>query len=176
MQTLDTLFSRRSVRSYTGEQPTQQELDTILLAANAAPVARGLYDAVHLTVVRDADLLRQIDAAGAALFGNPALHPLYQAPTLILVSGREPQPGAENITFSNAAIVVHNMSLAAVELGLGQCCIWGATMALSANTQLVEKLHLPENFVPCCGLIVGKTEQNYSLRQIPANRIGCDKI
>ena len=29
-----------------------------------------------------------------------------------------------------------------------------------------------ENFVPCCGLIVGKTEQSYSPRQSPAVRPG----
>lgn len=68
------------------------------------------------------------------------------------------------------------MSLAAVELGLGQCCIWGATMALSKNEELVEALHLPEGFVPCCSLILGKTEEKYEQRQISIERIGCDFI
>lgn len=176
MNTLDTLFSRKSVRSYTGLQLTKEELEVILKAANAAPVARGIYEAVHLTVIQNPQLLAKIDANGAAFFGNPNLTPLYHAPTLILVSGKKPEPGMENVFYSSAAIVVHNMSLAAVELGLGQCCIWGATMALSQNEELVETLHLPENFVPCCGLILGKTEGEYALREIPSERIGCDMI
>lgn len=171
MNTLDTLFSRRSVRSYTGEMPTQEELDTVLKAADAAPVARGIYEDVHLTVIRDRDLLTQIDAAGAAFFGNPGIHPLYHAPVLILVSSRKTVVEKWNIAFSNAAILVHNMCLAATELGLGQCCIWGATAAMSANETLMKKLGLPEDFMPCCALILGKTEESYTLRQIPVGRI-----
>lgn len=176
MNTLDTLFGRKSVRSYTGQQLTQEDLEVVLKAANAAPVARGIYEAVHLTVVQDPQLLAKIDANGAAFFGNPALTPLYHAPTMIVVSGKRPLPGMENVTYSNAAIVAHNMSLAAVELGLGQCCIWGATMALSKNEELLEALHLPEDFVPCCSLILGKREGFYEQREIPMERIGCNFI
>lgn len=176
MNTLETLYSRKSVRSYTGHQLTEEELATILKAANASPIARGVYEAVHLTVIQNPELLSKIDANGAAFFGDPSRIPLYHAPTLIVVSGKRPTPGMENVTYSNAAILVHNMSLAAVELGLGQCCIWGATMALSQNEELVEALNLPEDFVPCCSLIVGKAEGTYELRQIPAERIGCDFI
>lgn len=176
MNTLETLFSRKSVRTYTCQQLTPEELETVLKAANAAPIARGIYEAVHLTVIQNPQLLAEIDANGAAFFGNPGLTPLYHAPTLILVSSKRPAPGMENVAYSNAAIVVHNMSLAAVELGLGQCCIWGATMALSKNEELVEALHLPEDFVPCCSLILGKTEEKYEQRQIPMERIGCDFI
>lgn len=174
MNTFETLFCRKSVRSYTGQQVTEEELTMVLKAANAAPIGRGIYDGVHLTVIQNPDLLRQIDANGAAFFGNPSLTPLYHAPTLILVSCQKPAPGMENVTFSNGAIVVHNMALAAVELGLGQCCIWGAAMALSKNEDLVKKLHLPENFTVCCGLILGKTEENYTLRQVAEHRIGCN--
>lgn len=176
MNTFDTLFSRKTVRNYTGEQLSGEALSAILKAANASPIARGIYDAVHLTVIQNPQLLSKIDANGAAFFGNPSLTPLYQAPTMIVVSGKKPAPGMENVTYSNAAIVVHNMALAAVELGLGQCCIWGATMALSHNEELVKELHLPEGFVPCSSLIVGKTEESYGLRDIPLERIGCDFI
>ncbi len=174
MQTLDTLFSRRSIRSYTGEQLTSEELATVLKAANASPIARGIYADVHLTVVQDAQLLVQIDRAGASFFGNPDIHPLFGAPTLIVVSSRKPQPGRENIAYSNAAIVLHNMCLAATELGLGQCCIWGATAAMSADASLVERLRLPQDFIPCCSVTLGKTAENYALREIPEARIGCD--
>lgn len=176
MNTFDTLFSRRSVRTYTGDALTEAELTAVLKAANAAPVGRAMYDTLHLTVVQNPALLAQIDRHGAAFFGDMSRTPLYHAPALIVVSTKKPAPGAENVTFSNAAIVAHNMCLAAVEMGLGQCCIWGATAAMAESGELVGQLGLPEGFVPCCSVIVGRTEEKYALREIPTARIGCNII
>lgn len=176
MDTLETLYSRRSVRGYTGEPPTERELAVLLQAANAAPIARGRYETVHLTVIRDPALLAQIDRNAAAFFGDPAGKPLYGAPMLIVISAEKPAPGGENVTYSNAAIVAHNICLAAVELGLGQCCIWGAIAALSKNDALVQALAQPQGFVPCCAVSVGKTAEVYARRDIPTGRIGCNVI
>ena len=77
----------------------------------------------------------------------------------------------ENIAFSNAAIVVHNMVLAATELGLGACYLWGATDALSMQAELIAELDLPEDFIPCCAVGIGKANEIYSIREIPHNRI-----
>lgn len=46
---IETICSRKSVRSYTGENITAAELDVILKAANAAPVGMGQFDSLHLT-------------------------------------------------------------------------------------------------------------------------------
>ena len=66
MNTMETLTSRRSIRSYTGEQISSEELSLLLKAANAAPVGMGQYNSVHLTVIQNGELLQKIDAAGAA--------------------------------------------------------------------------------------------------------------
>lgn len=176
MNTLDTLLSRKSIRSYTGEQISAEELEVILKSANAAPIGMGKYEDMHLTVIQNPELLNKIDAAAAAMFGDPSRHPLYGAPTLILVSSRKPAPGRENIAYSNAAIVVHNMALAATELGLGACHIWGAVAAISKNPDLVAELKLPENFGPCCAVSLGKTDMTYSVREIPLDRISRNEI
>lgn len=177
MNTLDTLFSRKTVRSYTGEQLSDEQLATVMHAANAAPIGRGQYDTMHLTVIQNAALLTKIDTACAALFGDPSLHPLYGAPTLILVSTKVPEdmPSA-NVAFSNAAIVVQNMALAACELGLGVCHIWGAVRAINVTPEILEELHLPEGFTPCCAAALGVTEETYTLRNIPTDRIAADII
>lgn len=169
MNTLETIFSRKSVRSFTGPV-SEEELNTLLKSAYASPVGRALYDNVHLTVITKADLLGKIDTNAAAFFQNPAMHPLYNAPMYILVSAKLANP-ADNVGFSNCATIVENMALAAVALGLGACHIWGATMALSRNEELVKELYLPEGFIPCCGLIVGKTDEAYTERAIPAHKI-----
>ncbi len=172
MNTFSTIYHRKSVRSYTGVPVTDAQLEKILLAANAAPVGRGEYDSVFLTIITNTDLLRAIDTAAAEYFQNPDLHPLYGAPTLILVSTKLTGTPADNVSYSNAAMIVHNMALESVDLNVGSCCIWGAAMALQQRPDVLQYLQLPENFVPVCGLIVGQTDEIYEEREIPKNRIG----
>lgn len=176
MNTLDTLFSRKSIKSYTGEQITKEELDIILKAANASPVGMGRYEDVHLTVIQNPELLSKIDAAGAAMFNKPDLHPLYNAPTLVLVSSKAPTEMMKNVAYSNAAIIVHNMVLAAMELNVGACYIWGAVRALSMNSELVAELNLPEGFIPCCAVSLGRSNETYAMREIPTDRISKNEI
>ena len=171
MTTMETICSRKSVRSYTGENITVEELNLILKAANASPVGMGQFESLHLTVITNKELLAKIEASAAAMFGKPDMHPLYGAPTLILVSSRKPAPGMENVAFSNAAIMAHSMALAATELGVGNCYIWGATAAMSRNDEILAQLGLPEGFIPCCSMCFGKTEELYKIREIPEDKI-----
>ena len=53
----DILFARRSIRSYTGEMPSDTELSQILKAVYAAPVGMGRYDSLHVTVVKNKNFL-----------------------------------------------------------------------------------------------------------------------
>lgn len=176
MDTLETICNRKSVRTYTGEPVSEEELDKILLAGQAAPVGMGRYADMHLTVIKDRELLEKIEKSAAKMFNRPGMHPLYGAPTLILVSAKAPSAGQENVTYSNAAIIAHNMILEATELGVGAVHIWGATAALAADSALVAELGIPEGFVPCCAAAVGKTAAKYSMRNIPQNRIATDCI
>ena len=168
MNTFDTIYSRKSVRSYTGEAISEAELNEILKAAWAAPVGRGRYDTLHLTVISNKEYLAKVEAHMAAVVGNPNLHPFYGAPTLILVSSTGP---VGNVNFSNAAIVAHNMALAATELGVGCCHIWGAVGVLNGNAELVKELNLPEGMVPSCAIALGHTNEKYEVREVPENRI-----
>lgn len=169
MNTLEAIFSRKSVRSFCGV-PSEAEMNTILNAAYAAPVGRALYENVHLSVITDSALIGSINEAAIAFFGNPNMDPMHDAPVFILVSAKL-NGSNDNVGFSNCAGIVENMALAAVELGLGACHIWGATAALNMNPELVAKLNLPEGFTPCCGMILGKTEETYSPREIAKGRI-----
>ncbi|MFU0828573.1 MAG: Nitroreductase [Lachnoclostridium sp.] len=169
MNTLEAILKRKSVRSFS-DKLTKEELKTILKAAYASPVGRAMYENVHLTVITNKELLEKIDSNGAAFFQNPAIHPLYNAPVLIIVSAKLAN-SADNVGYSNCAIIVENMALAAVEMGLGACHIWGATAALSKNQELLKELKLPEGFTPCCGIVLGKTNEVYAEREIPENRI-----
>lgn len=171
MNTLEAICSRRTIRSYTGENITPKELGTVIKAANASPVGMGAFETMHLSVITNKTLLEKIDRAGAAFFNKPEAHPLYGAPTLIVISSKKPDANGENVVFSNAAMMAHNIALAAVELNVGACYIWGATMAVAANKELLNELELPDGFVPCCAVALGKTDCEYELRDIPEDKI-----
>ncbi|MGN0814161.1 MAG: nitroreductase family protein [Candidatus Coproplasma sp.] len=176
MNTFETICSRKCVRSYTGELPTEEELKKILIAANASPVGMKAYDSLVLTVISDKSLLEKIDENCGEYMKMQNFSMLYGAPCLILVSSKiAPQPG-DNTAYSNAAIIVHNMALEAVELGLGSCYIWGAVFALNSNAALIKELNLPEGYVPCCALALGKTQETYAEREIPEDRLKINYI
>lgn len=172
MELTSVLNRRRSIRSFTGEAVSEETLKKILHAANASPVGLAKYETLHLTVIRNPELLAELEKNTARVFGAEGRSFLYGAPELIVVS----TTATDNVGYSNAAIVAHDMSLAAVDEGVGVCHIWGCIMALTANPALIAKLNLPEGFTPACAVAIGKTEENYSERQIPEDRIRVDRI
>ncbi len=174
MKTMETLCRRKSVRTYTGEAPTSKQMELILKAAQAAPVAMGRFDSMHLTVITNADLLAKLEEAGSKELGKPGKM-LYNAPVLVLVSAKIPE-GAENSMHSSAAMVVHNMALEATELGVGSVDIWGCIRGASKNESLVAQLHLPEGFVPCCAIALGQTTEEFPVRDIPMDKMAVSTI
>lgn len=166
MEVLQLMKNRKSIRSYTGEPVTKEQLDYILDAAYAAPVGAGKYDSVHMTIITNKELLAEIDKNGAEFFGQPDIHPLYGAPMLIVFSINN----EGNVGSANVGIILQNMSLAATELGVGHCDIYGATAGLVQNKELTAKLNLPEGFTPTGAIILGQTDEKYEDREIPAER------
>lgn len=173
MEFKDVLNQRKSIRSYTGEPISKEQLDNILRAAYEAPIGMGKYDSIHLTVVTNKDLLNEIDQNAAKAFGNPSAHPLYGAPTLIVVSSKD----QGNVASANVGIIIQNMSLAAVDEGVGHCDIYGATVALTQNKDLLAKLNLPEGFTPLGSIALGRSSEAYEKREIPAaHKYGMNQI
>lgn len=172
METLKTIFSRKSVKTYTGEPVPQDKRDTVIKAALSSPVGKGMFQNVHLTVIENKELLTAIDRNAAEFFGDPSRTPLYNAPALVVVS----TPNKGNVDSANAAMIVHNMCLTAIELGMGSCAIYGATAALAQNAELVAKLNLPEGFVPTGSAIFGPTTETFSEREIPMDKMAINYI
>lgn len=163
--------NRKSIRSFTGELISEEARKNILHAANAAPVGRALYDTVHMTIIRDKAMLKKLNENAAKIMQAPG-EVLYGAPELVLISTNN----QGNVGFSNAAIIVHNMVMAAVDENVGACHIWGCVMALNQNPELVAELGLPEGFVPACAVALGATNDKYEPREIPEDRIAVNVI
>lgn len=172
MEFTTILDTRKSIRSFTGENISEESLKNILHAANVSPVGLGKYDSIHLTVIQDKDILAEIEKTTTTVFKAEDRSFLYNAPELIIVS----TSATDNVGYSNAAIIAHDMILAAVNEEIGACHIWGCMMALSTNPELIKKIGIPEGFTPTCAVALGKTTETYTKREIPENRIQTNYI
>lgn len=171
MNTMDAIFSRRSIRTFNGEDITGDELNVILKAAYASPIGRAMYDTLSLTVIRNRDVINRWEKQMQDAAGNPDLHPFYGAPTVILVSSVIGEGLMTNVNYSNAAIVVQNMAIAATEIGVGACHIWGAVRGLSGEDAVSKDLKIPDGMLPCCAIALGHFDGSYAEREIMDNRI-----
>lgn len=172
MELTSVFNTRKSIRSFTGEAVSEETMKKILHAANASPVGQAKYETVHLTVVKNKDILAELEQNTVNIFRVENRSFLYGAPELIIVS----TTATDNVGYSNAAIIAHDMSLAAVDKGVGVCHIWGCMIALAANQKLIAKLGIPEGFTPACAVAIGKTNEVYTEREIPKDRIATNVI
>lgn len=170
---MKTIATRKSTRVYTGKQISDEVLNAILAAGCAAPVGMGMYDSLHLTVIQDKEILKNI-SAGVAKAMNMDSDPLYGAPTIVLVSSKEPI--APGVDYTNAGAVIQNMLLAATDKGIGSVLIWGTALAVGAVDELRKALAIPDGFNPVCSAALGyatspdQTEKDLSIT-ISMNRV-----
>ena len=154
MELMKAIAIRKSTRSYKSEQISDETLDTIIKAGCAAPIGMGAYNSMHLTVIQNVDLLNKITNITREVFGNPKMNPIYDAPTLVIVSSK-PNEKAPAIGLANASCIIENMSLAGIELGVGSVYLLGFVLAISKNEDLIKELNLPEGFVLDAAIALG---------------------
>lgn len=116
-ETIKTILSRRSVRSYQPKQITDDELDIILKAGTYAPSAMNQQSS-HFTVIQNRGLIEELAALGKEVRGQDS-NPFYDAPTVVLVFAKR-----DNIApVQDASLAIQNMFLAAASLNIGSCWI-----------------------------------------------------
>jgi len=164
------MVTRKSCRSYVDEQITTAQLKALLQAGCAAPVARGKYEQLQITVVQDKALLEQIDAAAKQAYGDDSFSCTRGAPTVIVVSVQEEQGQISPMMIASAACVVENMHLAATDLGLGSVYL-GSIQAVNNSFEVLYKLKLKDGFWPVLALAVGNTLEKPEERAVPMTKI-----
>lgn len=158
---LNAIKSRRSIRSYKHEQISQEKLDLILEAGIYAPTAHN-DQPWHFTVIQNKEKIQYINDKSKELMSksdiewiksmgiNPKVNIIYNAPTLIIVSGRK--DAMASLVDCSAAI--ENMLIAAESLNIGS--VWlGLVRFFFDLKDEVEKLGVPENYEPYYGLALG---------------------
>lgn len=153
MELLEAISKRRSIRAYTGEKVSEAKLGMVLKAGCAAPVGRSLYEKMHITVIQEESLLKEISEVMKANM-HMEDDPLYNASTLIIVSAAEmPYPGIE---IANTACILENMMLEATEQGLGSVVIWGSGMTVEHTPGLKQKAGIPDGYSAVSSIVVGE--------------------
>ena len=169
---LKLLETRRSVRSYQDKQVDKETLDAILRAGTFAATGMNRQSPI-IVAVQNKETIQTLSKMNAAVMGRDG-DPFYGAPTVVLVSSVMNPAPMDNVKYSDAAGIVENMALAATEIGVGACHIWGAVRALNASPDLLAELNLPQGRVPCCAIALGHTDEVYTRREIKKNRIATD--
>jgi nitroreductase len=136
---LAPIFTRRSVRRFTGGAVTDAEMRDLLEAAMAAPSACAK-DPWHFVVLRGRDALERL--AG----GLPNGQMLRQADAAIVVCGDPARAhgNLESYLIQDCSAAIENVLLAATLLGLGAC--W-----LGVHPRHERVAHVRR----CCGVPAG---------------------
>ncbi len=167
MNTLDAIKARRSVRGFTDRQISDADLEAILFAGGQAAVGGGDFKSLKLYAVQDAELLKAIDEASAKR--RPGSHPLYGAPTLVVLASKE--GFLKNIEFTNAGCVIENMMLAATELGVDSIYLWTGMYGINGEPELIKRLGFPEGFTCVGTMALGYAAQPFPKVKADEQRI-----
>jgi Nitroreductase len=157
---LDVIMARTSIRSFTGDPVSKEQLETILKAGMAAPSAMNVQP-WRFVVLTDKDKIAEV-------FGSGFRGEMFtQAGAVIVVCGettmmRKPfgQPDAPEVEmdnifwFEDCSAATENILLAVKALGLG--AVWTAGYpADDRTTPIAEALGIPEGTDILCVIPVG---------------------
>lgn len=174
MQTLEAIATRKSTRNYKPQKISESELQTILKAACAAPVAMANYQSLHITVVENEAMIDRINAATQEMIFQMMgvrKNTDFGAKTLIFVSSTPiHRAGTEH---ANAGIVVENMVLAATDMGIDSVILGGAPAAVAQDEALMRALEIPQGYTPLLGVFFGYGAEPTEVKEhtITVNRV-----
>ena len=146
-QALEVIFSRKSVRSYTDQPVSEEQVQTLLQAAMCAPSGMNAQP-WRFVVVREQGTKDKLAVGFNKMIGK--------APVVIVVCGKTTnKDGRFNHNWTaDCAAATENLLLAAEALGLG--AVWTACYPYEERMNpAIEALGLPEDVKPLCIIPVG---------------------
>ncbi|MDO4478694.1 MAG: nitroreductase family protein [Lachnospiraceae bacterium] len=166
---MDIIKARHSIRKYTDEQISREDLETILEAGNFAPNAGGGQRSM-MVAIRNKALATKVGKMNMAGFDRSHLigsfvskeqpstiddpsikNGFYDAPTVVCVFCQD------NFMFktADAFCMMENMILQATELGIASCMISRGyeTFASEEGQRLMQAWGVPEGYA-CQGFVI----------------------
>lgn len=154
---INAILTRRTVRSYTSEELTEDEINILLRCAMLSPSARNAQHCV-VRVLTGKDRLDELNADFKNKVGwdTPAytrwdVNPVYQtAPAVFFIYADSP-------AYIDAGIMAENIAIGAKGLGLDSCIIGsiGALLSDENETEWKELLQLEPGMIFMLSVAVG---------------------
>lgn len=142
---LELMYARRSIREYTDEPVEDEQVETMLKAAMAAPSAQNLRP-WHFVVVRRRKLLDKLAEV------HKYAYMLEKAPLAVVVCGDEEV--SERHWVEDTCAATQNLLLAATALGLGG--VWISVYPSKKRQKYVrDLLDIPDHVGVLCLVALG---------------------
>lgn len=159
MEIFEAINNRVSIRHFTNEQISDENLKTIIEAGSKAPIGMSKYQDMHITIIQDKKLLDDFDKAAEQFWNQTGKKLFHGAPTGILISGKP--TGYYGMEYDNGACIIENMLLTVTSLNLGAVYLKGVVEFFDKNPEYLTKLNLPAGFIPLAGLAIGKPDNKF---------------
>jgi nitroreductase len=146
---IKTIFSRRSIRKYTAELVSENDIRTMIEAAMAAPSASNLKP-WHFVVVTNRQILDELALV------HPHGKMLSQAPLCVAVCGDTTI--SASVWVQDCSAATQNLLLAATALGLG--AVWLGVYPRQDRVNNIRKtLKLPDTIIPLNLISIGYPDE-----------------
>jgi len=168
---------RRSVRAYTDEPVSKEQIEAVLEAGIWAPTGMNRQPWKFI-VIENKELIKyvsdetkvivqQMMPAMAKQFQTEADIICYNAPVLILICTESDKQWG-HVSLLDSVLAAQNMFLKAYELGLGTCYM-GFVELLSSKLYVLKKIGVPEGYEIRVPFILGhpKAKQGAGKRNNP---------
>lgn len=163
---ITVIHNRKSVRSYTEDNVTREQLEILLRAGMAAPTA-GNRQPWHFIAIEDRDLLKNL--TNYLPFGQMLDH----AAAAIVVCGDLSRVNLDGPEYwvQDCSAATQNILLAAEAIGLG--AVWIGVYPSEERTEdLIVALELEENHIPLSVISIGYPDGEHE----PKNKWDPEKV
>lgn len=168
MDVIEAINTRRSIRKFTGEVISDENLNIILKAGFQAPSAHN-YQSQEFIAIREKKVVQQISD------GHKYAKMLVSAGCGIVVCGDKEKQPLNGLLVADCSASIENMLLAAHGLGLG--AVWVGIHPVEAFEKLIAQvLNIPDNIIPVGMVVVGiKSEEKGSIEKYDEGKVHRDK-
>jgi len=155
MEIIEGILTRRSIRKYTHQEITKEQIYEVVKAGMYAPSARN-QQPWHFVIVDDSELLNKISKI------HPYAKMLTEAKWAIIVCGDEQLELSKGYWVVDCSAATQNILLAAHGLGLG--AVWLGLYPREERKNAIKDLfQFPDNIQPLSLISIGYPNEEKEL-------------